>query len=478
QILPVLCKASTPLRLQVGSNASVLGHHSFKHTALSKVNMLEPDDRFFAPSGAIHPGGPSTWHIIDWDQRRLVSVTMDEELESEDPAFEQLLKHIDDLAPDVYEIHVSSQGDLISTSTNPKDDETRCPYYPPLDTIQRPKDVQVVSRSDLEELDRLGANVDLVVFPQSPEPTKKLIFKYYFLFQHISFTWDEMNLWIRLPRHPNIVPFDKIVVDEIEGRFVGFTTVYITGGTLEENKTRLFKLKWLHQLINVVDELNLNLGIDHQDVARRNLVINEATDSLMLFDFNFSARIGQREYSKARNDIKGVLFTMYEIITSNGDLRAIRHEDQDVSVIEHADWVKHPDVLLDHPVSEFRKVLKEWCEKRRAGKQITVHTDAPNFLDWPPLPDPPLSEVEIRYVGKTVKEVMKLYDWKRNELRAKGKTILNWQRLPQRKLTPGGLTGIESNGSATGLALRLDTSRALAKIVSYLVMYTGYHGSE
>ncbi|KAF5139044.1 hypothetical protein E5D57_002833 [Metarhizium anisopliae] len=358
--------------------------------------MIDSGDRFYAPSGAIYPGGPSTWHIIDWDQRRLVSVTMDEELESEDPAFEQLIKHIDSLPPDVYEIHVSPDGNLISTSADPKDDETRCAYYPPLDSVQRPEGVQVISRSHLQEIDRLGPNVDLVTCPHSSEPTQ------------------------------------KVIVDELEGRFVGFTTVYVPGGTLEENNTRTFKLKWLHQLINVIDELNLNLGISHQDIAPRNLVIHEPTDSLMLFDFDFSARIGRTGYSEARNDVKGTLFTMYEIITRNDNLRAIRHEDQDVSLIEHTEWVRHPDAQLDRPVSEFRRVLEEWCERRRAGKQITLNTEAPNFLDWPPFPDPPLSEVEVHYVGGAVKEMKKLYDWKRTDLQKQGKTILNWQRSPQR----------------------------------------------
>ncbi|KAH0593296.1 hypothetical protein MHUMG1_09018 [Metarhizium humberi] len=394
--------------------------------------MIDSGDRFYAPSGAIYPGGPSTWHIIDWDQRRLVSVTMDEELESEDPAFEQLIKHIDSLPPDVYAIHVSPDGNLISTSADPKDDETRCAYYPPLDSVQRPEGVQVISRSHLEEIDRLGPNVDLVTCPHSSEPTQKFVFKYYFLLQHQLFNWHEMSLWMRLPKHPNIVPFHSIVVDELEGRFVGFTSVYIPGGTLEENNTRTFKLKWLHQLINVIDELNLNLGISHQDIAPRNLVIHEPTDSLMLFDFDFSARIGRTGYSEARDDVKGTLFTMYEIITRNDNLRAIRHEDQDVSLIEHKEWVRHPDVQLDRPVSEFRCVLEEWCERRRAGKQITLNTEAPNFLDWPPFPDPPLSEVEVHYVGGTVKEMKKLYDWKRTDLQKQGKAILNWQRPPQR----------------------------------------------
>lgn len=184
---------------------------------------------------------------------------------------------------------------------------------------------------------------------------------------------------MRLPKHPNIVPFHSIVVDELEGRFVGFTSVYIPGGTLEENNTRTFKLKWLHQLINVIDELNLNLGISHQDIAPRNLVIHEPTDSLMLFDFDFSARIGRTGYSEARDDVKGTLFTMYEIITRNDNLRAIRHEDQDVSLIEHKEWVRHPDVQLDRPISEFRCVLEEWCEAASREANYFEHR-GPQFL--------------------------------------------------------------------------------------------------
>lgn len=124
--------------------------------------MLKPEERFFAPSGNIYPGGTSTWHIMDWDQRRLLSVTMDEELESEDPTIEHLQKHIDNIAADVFEIRVSPQGDLVSTSTDQKDDNTRCPYHPPLEATERPDGIEAISRSELEELDRLGPLVDLV----------------------------------------------------------------------------------------------------------------------------------------------------------------------------------------------------------------------------------------------------------------------------------------------------------------------------
>lgn len=135
-----------------------------------------------------------------------------------------------------------------------------------------------------------------------------------------------MNLWMRLLRHANIVSFDRVVVDELEGRVIGFTTDYVPGGTLEENGSRVFQLAWLRQLIRVVDKLNLEYGIAHQDIAPRNLLVNERTNSIMLLDFNFAARINQppsegERYQEERNDVKGVIFTVYEIITRDDSLR-------------------------------------------------------------------------------------------------------------------------------------------------------------
>ncbi|KAI9163444.1 CBL-interacting serine/threonine-protein kinase 20 [Paramyrothecium foliicola] len=342
--------------------------------------MLKEGERFFATSGNIYPGGPSTWHIMDWDQRRIVSVTMDEELEVADPAIEHLQKHVDSIAPDIFEIHVSPQGDLASMSRDPKDDATFCPFYPPLSATKHPEEIKTISRSELEELDRLGPMVDLVTPFTSSEPQKKLVFKYYFLFQRMDFIWHEMGLWMRLPKHPHIVPFDRIVVDELEGRCVGFTTTFIPGGTLEDNKSRAFKMKWLLQLLAVIDELNLNLGISHQDVAPRNLLVDDSTDSLMIFDFNFS------------------------IITRDDKLRAIRHEEQNVAEVEQKDWLQHPDVQLDCPVSEICEVLQKWSERRRTGRQIAGYRDAPNFIDWPDTPQPEPSDVVIHYTTGPVTE--------------------------------------------------------------------------
>ena len=43
--------------------------------------MIEDAFRFFAPGGTVFPGGPSTWDVLDWEQRRLIALTMDEEQE-------------------------------------------------------------------------------------------------------------------------------------------------------------------------------------------------------------------------------------------------------------------------------------------------------------------------------------------------------------------------------------------------------------
>ena len=192
----------------------------------------------------------------------------------------------------------------------------------------------------------------------------QVVFKYYFMRQYAQMAWKEMNLWMRLPRHPNIVPFDRIVVEELEGRVVGFTNDYLPGGTLKENPSRVFKLKWLRQLTQVVDDLNLRHGVAHQDIAPRNVLVDGSTDSLMLFDFNFAARInypspGEGEsYVEDRNDVKGVIFTVYEIITRDNSLRNMPHEEQNLDDLD-MEWVKHAEVELDHPVASYQLMLRE-----------------------------------------------------------------------------------------------------------------------
>lgn len=249
---------------------------------------------------------------------------------------------MDKLDPDVFAISISEQDEL-TISKDPQDDETQCPHYPAFDDVECAGQIQTISRGQLRELERFGPNVDLTSYaaPNSGG-AKQVVFKYYVLDRFLFRRWDELNIWMRLPPHPFIVPFDRLVVDQLDGRdvVVGFTSVYIPGGTVEDNTSRTFKLKWLKQLLCTVDDLNLTYGIQHQDIAPRNLLVDEETDKLLLFDFNFAARIGypyqeedHEQYSVHRDDVKGVIFTIYEIITRDMHFREIPHHEQDYTKI-------------------------------------------------------------------------------------------------------------------------------------------------
>lgn len=279
---------------------------------------------------------------------------------------------------------------------------------------------------------------------------QQMVFKYYFLWQYAPRSWKEMNLWMRLPRHPNIVPFDRVVVDELEGRVVGFTNCYVPGGSLEDNKARVFKLKWLEQLTKVVDYLNFKYGIAHQDVAPRNLVVDESTDSVMLFDFNFAARIngpssGEGEgYREDRNDVKGVIFTTYEIITQDNTVRSIPHEDQNLENLG-SEWAKHPEVKLDHPVTSYQLMLQEWQKRRSRGPQPRYPGTGPSAIDWPSMPKPPQKTFCFKNLrGETSHVTMDNFFERRQDLWDRDEKVLNWERPPQQRLLNEGIRILSS----------------------------------
>ncbi|KAK0732509.1 hypothetical protein B0T21DRAFT_443486 [Apiosordaria backusii] len=370
--------------------------------------MIPDDSKYFSLSGYCPVGRPSTWHVTDWDQRRIISVTMDGEQDDESLAIKHLSRIDSSQLPrGIYRVHVSDTGEIISRFSDPKNDATCCVHYPFLGDLTVPEGIQTVRRDELEELERLGPDVDLVA--DDANPLAQVVFKYYWLWQYAHSSWKEMNLWMRLPRrHPNIVPFDRVVVDELEGRAVGFTNAYVPGGNLKENPSRVFKLEWLRQLIKAVDELNLQYGIAHQDIAPRNLAVDESTDSVMLFDFNFAARIN---YSPLENG-------------NDYSLREKPHEEQNLDDIALG-WGKHPEVKLDHPVASYQLILQG--------------------IDWPRRPDPPQKTVTHRDIqGKPVEVSWELWDEKRQDVLARGGKVLNWERPPQ-KVLDGGVR-VLSNG--------------------------------
>lgn len=198
--------------------------------------------------------------------------------------------------------------------------------------------------------------------------------------------------------------------------------------------------------MNLVDDLTYNYGIQHQDIAPRNLLVDEATDKIMLFDFNFAARIGAPARSRAtpffedRNDVKGVIFTLYEIITRDDHFRFVPHRDQDVSsVLDMEDWVKHPDVRLDEPVATYRAELDALIQRRKTRGNIKIFTDASAYIDWPDVPEPTLRLPCAKDGADTDLEPQTYPFWTmmRRDAKDMNFEVIEWQRPAQKTIKEG-----------------------------------------
>ena len=312
--------------------------------------------------------------------------------------------------------------------------------------------VELLNRSRMRELERLEVNIDRVEYMVDTGgaiTTTTAVFKYYFLFQWVDRWWTEVNILIRIPPHPNIIAFQRLVVDDNTRQVIGFTIRYISGGTVQENKSRVFKLIWLVQLMSVIDLLNLRYGLLHGDIAARNLLVD--SDNLVLFDFNWSRKIGTSGRGPQRDDVALVAYTMYEIITRDEELRNQNWQQPDpADVLDLRDWVKHPDVNLEHPIAAYRSLLESWVAHRQAGPKYAKYTDAPEYIDWPDLK-------EAAGAALTQSKA-------RHEMKQKGEAYVEWERPPpSRKVGVGhqvlnaraSTSGEESKGEVDGEEMKL-----------------------
>ena len=408
----------------------------------------------------------SEWSIEDRDQRRslVVRVLGDEgkiDHDSEDyedqmfqyihsVVFPAAAKFIDYLPLDVFGFDMRPNGDIIDFITDDIWDRNWFPVYTSKESFQLPAHIGTVLRSDLTELQRF-TGPDLVSYVCPVTNQEKLaVFKYYKDFRVGQQVWEEIQILSNLPPHPHIISVDKIVLEELDGvGVVGFTTPFIPNGSLDDNKSRTFKLKWLKQLMQTVDDLNLRFGVCNHDIAARNMLIDPATDNLVLFDFDFSAMIdvfvdwenesetdytGQREN---RDDVKGVMFALHDIITRTYiDPTYYLHEVDEKDIESPEKWVKHPDVQLDHPVSEYYDTLMAWVRRRRSGPQVVRYTQATEHLTYPPrLPVPDKYTVEeiipgslyprTRYLGRS---------HTRSDAAVAGVNHVAWERPPTSKI--------------------------------------------
>lgn len=216
---------------------------------------------------------------------------------------------------------------------------------------------------------------------------------------------------------------------------------------MDANASRLFSLKHLEQLLQVVDDLNLKFGIFHGDIAPRNLLIDPATDTLQIFDFNLAGKVGWEPtpqddgffhmHGNFNIDLKGVVVAVYEIITRDHELaKQTIVEGLDVSIIQEKDWPKHPDVNLEADVSRYRTLLQSWLERRNQPENLITHyTQAPNPLEWPQVWR--LAIPLLDHQGNSVGEPQPRNSMSRAKMKALGLKSVEWER-PAHNLIPGG----------------------------------------
>lgn len=194
--------------------------------------------------------GKDEWLVHDWDQRRCLDVHVPR---GADVCFVStaVRELIDTVSSDVVRLEIAHDGSLVSSSTDRALDPSLVPFYPRRTDF--PWDAETIDRGLLTEVDRLGKQVDLVRYSPRPGVMSDVVFKYNLTAGNVARFWHEANCVMQMPKHPNIVPFDALVLDAVDNsyRVVGFTTRYVPGGTLLDNRNRVFKLKYLKQLLDV-----------------------------------------------------------------------------------------------------------------------------------------------------------------------------------------------------------------------------------
>ena len=352
--------------------------------------MIDPKHRFYQYGGMLFASGPYQWYIMDFELRRCFQVSGPPDLfPDEDAAIEVLGKFVDNLPPDVYSIGVSDDLQLVGIPDKDLiiNDPTPFIQYPRVEIADWDRDGEWLSRSDMFEVDRIHVGVDLVRPTAGRDSGKLRIFKYTIIPQRPRNIWDEAHILKGLRGHPSIIELEQFVLDDIEHRLVGFTTSYITGGTLEQYNGQ-FLFRWLPDLTTAIDDLNLRFGIQHQDVAPRNILVEPSTSTLKLFDFDRAAKLGSPEVERGRSDVDGLVFTIYEALTKDDHFRRVPFYEQEVKLVEQ---MEHWDLKLEIETVEgginaYRTFLIRWADDRRENRNIGKHADASVPLDWPVFP--------------------------------------------------------------------------------------------
>lgn len=177
---------------------------------------------------------------------------------------------------------------------------------------------------------------------------------------------------------------------------------------------------------NILPLHRIVLGIVHQDIAPRNILIDPETQQIRLFDFDRAVPLSQADAH--RDDVKGAIFTLYEIITEDDSFRRVPFDQQHVrSVQSLAEWPQK--CKLDGHVGQFRSHLDEWVRKRQsAGSE-----ENRNWIQRPP-DIPPPSPIFDRFNEEGEAVYRTSFYRRRRDMVKQKKLVVRWERPAQGKV--------------------------------------------
>ena len=401
--------------------------------------MFPAEQRFLSVALGVSPGeGPVPFNasVRDMDQRKNytihgISSSFDYDIENLDAAFEVgddialevAARYIPSLSPSVHTITVDKDGLLASLCSDPEEDEALYIDYPEIENTPSLQGVPSIKVDEMEEVDRLGRNIDLMTIKS--DPSKKLVWKYNQISTGEGLMWRELHILtiLRKHSHPNIRPLEHLVLSSNpKPQILGFTTPFIAGGSLRDTfPKRTIKIKYIKQLFLVIDFLNLELGLQHLDIQPRNLAVNPETDDLVLFNFDLAAKVGSKECEKGEYDINYAILTIYELVTGDFHFRETKHtrrgscQKEAQATMDMELWPMNG--RFDCEIPKVRDTLKKWVSIREKSKKKVTGVD----FDIPPRPKIELRDNRYCVIGGTadgtvitaVKGGGEFIDWRR-----------------------------------------------------------------
>lgn len=252
-----------------------------------------------------------------------------------------------------------------------------------------------------------------------------MVFIYALLEDWVKNVWDELHILRALRGRHSFVQFHRAVIDDIQPRLLGFTVLYIPGPNMASPTITKFPYQWLRSLTEAIDYLNLDLGVAHQDVAPRNVIIDERINEPVLMDFDVACKIGNPNLRTDRNDVNGMVFLFYETVTRDTQFSDDGFNPDAAKIIESKlSWPVHLTLEDENGgIEGYRKYLMDWVTRRRSQSGEDRRTGDPG-LNWEPM-RPPTPFVRTMSDGRQIQSRQD-----RQDAIEKGDYFVDWERRP------------------------------------------------